>query len=32
MEEFNARIDRSEKDFNDGNYKSQEEVFSKYNE
>tara|TARA_B110000908_G_C10110617_1_gene382869 strand:+ start:356 stop:580 length:225 start_codon:yes stop_codon:yes gene_type:complete len=29
-EELNKRIDRSEKDFETGNYKSHEEVFAKY--
>tara|TARA_B110000091_G_C13579224_1_gene375715 strand:- start:73 stop:294 length:222 start_codon:yes stop_codon:yes gene_type:complete len=30
MGELNKRIDRSEKDFETGNYKSHEEVFAKY--
>ena len=30
VDEFNERIDRSEKDFKDGNYKTHDEVFSKY--
>ncbi len=30
MDELNKRIDSSEKDFENGNYKSHEEVFEKY--
>jgi hypothetical protein len=30
IEEFNSRIDQSEKDFENGDYKSHEEVFKKY--
>lgn len=29
--EFNSRIDQSEKDFENGDYKSHEKVFEKYN-
>ena len=31
IEEFNSRIDQSEKDFENGDYKTHEEVFKKYN-
>lgn len=31
IEEFNSRIDQSEKDFKNGDYKTHEEVFEKYN-
>ncbi len=31
LEEFNSRIDQSEKDFKNGDYKTHGEVFEKYN-
>jgi len=31
IEEFNSRIDQSEKDFENRDYKTHEEVFKKYN-
>ncbi len=30
IEEFNSRIDQSEKDFENGDYKTHKEVFAKY--